>query len=301
MECVDDEYYQLLPDEFISNRCVIFDFDGTLAAKANGDIPGKAETDPDNFVLYHDVERVLNELMDDGIQIVIISNQSNFNEFKQQMFVNLFEMFDRKLIILVAHKKNQFRKPNSGFLKLLEDFEILLYCGDAIGQTSDFPPYTYDSADYDFALSNNLEFISPMDVFESNFETYVPTAKVVIMMGNPGSGKTTVSKRLESEGFIRYSQDEHKGKLDKVGLKKEMEKELQQGNSIVLDATHSSEKNRQVWIDLADKCSVNYVILWCVRDGRIFNALRSEPISKMAYIPYVKNFSRPQNNFIIIS
>jgi hypothetical protein len=41
-------------------------------------------------------------------------------------------------------------------------------------------------------------------------------------MGNPGSGKTTIAKRLERYGFVRYSQDEHNGKLNKTGIKKEM-------------------------------------------------------------------------------
>lgn len=301
MQNVDDEYYVLTPDEYTSTRCIIFDFDGTLASKANGDMPEKSENNPENFILYHNVQNTLNDLMEDDTQIVIISNQSNFTSAKEQMFVNLFEMFDRRLLIYVAHKKNKYRKPNRGFLDLLSNFEVLLYCGDAIGETSEYPPYRYNSVDLDFATLNDIPFISPLEVFESNSETYIPTAKVVIMMGNQGSGKTTIAKRLESEGFIRYSQDEHKNKLDKVGLKKIMASNISDGSSIVLDATHSSQKNRQVWIDFADHCSVDYIILWCVRDGRVFNQLRDIPVSSMAYIPYVKNFVRPTHNYVVIS
>lgn len=297
----NNDYVSLFPAEVTAEHCVIFDFDGTIAAKANGDIPGKAETDSNNFVLYHGVEEVLRDIMNRGIQIVIISNQSNFTEAKEQMFVNLFKYFDEKFIILVAHKKNKYRKPNIGFISLLSRFQILFYCGDAIGETATFPPFNYESTDLDFAKNANLEFLDPLEAFGSNYNTIVPKERVVIMMGTPGSGKTTLARRLENHGFTRYSQDEHKNKLDKVGLKKDMKRVLNEGGSIVLDATHSSETAKQVWIDLANSCNVDYIILWCVRCGRPFNKLRSNPVPPVAYVPYTKNFIRPSENYIIVS
>ena len=80
-----------------------------------------------------------------------------------------------------------------------------------------------------------------------------------------------------------------------------MLKGVKHGGSIVCDATHASDKNRQVWVDLANNCNVDYIILWCCRDGRSFNSLRPCPNPLIAYSIYTKYFIQPYEKFIIVS
>lgn len=115
-------------------------------------------------------------------------------------------------------------------------------------------------------------------------------------MGVPGSGKTGLAKRIESHGYVRYSQDE-KGDLQRKKCVKEMESQLNNGNKIVIDATHASSTKRKTFIDLANRLGKNIHILWLLRDGRSFNELRTDKkVPEVAYAIYTKYFSSPENN-----
>ena len=124
-------------------------------------------------------------------------------------------------------------------------------------------------------------------------------------MGTPGSGKTIFARRLENEyNMVRYSQDEHGGKLNKSSIKKQMTDILNENKSIIIDATNSSSKNRQIWIDFANELNKSYIIVWFVRDGRPFNELRIlNKVPPVAYGVYTKYFTRPliEDNYIIMS
>ena len=296
-----DGYLAIIPEDITSERCAIFDFDGTLVTKANARPAYEAESISDNFVLLYGVKEAFEQLIENDIQIVILSNQSNLTTSKIKQFELFSSLFDNKIMFLIAHQKNEYRKPEIGFLKLLENFEILFMCGDAIGQDSEFPPFQWSDSDKQFALNAGIDFYSPIEIFESNYDSINPTEKVIIMMGNQGSGKTTLSKRLENTNRIRYSQDEYCGKLNTVKLKNEMKSQLRSGKSIILDATHSSAKNRQVWIKLAEEMGADYIILWCARDGRPFNALRAKPLKPVVYGTYSAHFDAPDDHFIVVS
>lgn len=295
------QYMAYIPDDITAKECVIFDFDGTLVVKANGRPLYESETDESNFVILSGVVELLTDLIENDIQIVVVSNQSRLTQAKQNQFRLFNERFDNKLMFLVAHLKNEYRKPDIGFSELLSQFEISAVCGDAVGPESENPSFRWGNSDKMFAANLGVNFVDPIEAFGSNSETISPDDGVIIMMGNPGSGKTTLSRRLEDEGRIRFSQDEYGGKLNTKTIKSEMEHHLKEGQSIIIDATHSSAKNRAVWIDLAKKCDVTYVILWCVRDGRPFNALREKPVKPVAYGVYSKYFERPDEHAIVIS
>lgn len=312
-----EDYYIMEPLELASNNCVIFDFDGTLIANANNQAFYMDEKDENNFVLYAGVKEVLDELIELNVQIVIISNQSKINDCKLRQFEIFNSLFDDKILILIAHKKNEYRKPDIGFLNVIkekinsDDLEISFMCGDAANQDHEFPPYTWDKNEVDYMFAKNLkvDFYVPNEVFECNFDTYVPTEQLIIMVGNPGSGKSSVSKRLEMEnGYNRFSQDElalglvpnMSKKLNSVKNKKIFTDLLNKGEHVILDACHSSEKLKRVWIDFANSLNIKYVFLWCVRDGTHFNDLRDKPITSRAYPMYTKHFSRPDNEHTVV-
>ena len=301
MNSSEGDYLYLKAKDFKTKKCVTLDFDGTLFVKANGDRPYTPETSKNNCVFLYGVEEKLNEFINSGILPIIISNQSNITLEKEKMFLAVYNFFKCKITIFAAHKKNEYRKPNPTFLTMLSaKYEILFHSGDAIGN-SKFIPYNFSSVDREFAEEGGVPFKSPLKVFGSNFQTVVPEESIVIMKGLPGSGKSSVAKRLEEEeGFTRFSQDEIKD----LKLKRNMgliRLSLIRKEKIVLDATHRMNSLIEPFIALAAEYKVSYVILWCVRDGRPFNELREKPVPNMAYSCYVRDFEEPEENVIIVS
>jgi hypothetical protein len=63
--------------------------------------------------------------------------------------------------------------------------------------------------------------------------------------------------------------------------------------SVVVDATHSSVKNRAPYIVLAKERGYRVRILWHVKDGRPWNAQRPKPVPEIAYAVYSKYFEEP--------
>lgn len=84
--------------------------------------------------------------------------------------------------------------------------------------------------------------ISELDSSLKYLKIQKPEQEVIFMIGAPGSGKSAISKRIEKEwNYVRINQDE-------LGTKKAVDKELaiklQNGNSIVLDATNGNIARR---------------------------------------------------------
>lgn len=304
------DYLSLKNKNMDTTQCALFDFDGTLVVKKNGDNPEYSENSSSNYVFLYGVEDYINNLIEDNILPVIVSNQSNFTLYKGKMFKKIYKHFNKKILILVAHLNNQYRKPCTGFSDMLkEKYDILFHCGDAVGKSS-FPPYNFSSVDKKFARNSDIEFIKPLKLFGSNFKTIIPKEEVIIMMGLPGSGKSTIARRLEKEhDYIRFSQDNNLNLQLNKNLKAISEK-IEEGHKVVLDATHRKHSLRKPFIKLAKEHGVKYRILWCVRDGRPFNELRceededehhSKPVIHFPFSLYVKEFEEPKKHFTIVS
>lgn len=296
----NDLFNFIEPIAYIEGKCVAFDLDGCLITKANAQLPAMSETDSDNFVFMYNVEKTINDLLDSGRQVVIITNQRRFNQAKGEMIQKIWEHFNGRILVLASHLDNEYRKPKSGFVTLLQQtYEIEYYCGDAMKGYTDFPPYQWGDCDIQFAINSKIPFRSPLDVFGSNFKTIIPSESLIIMCGMQGSGKTSVAKRLESMGFERFSKDE----ADYLAKKriKAITEFLQAGKQVVVDATHYNNKVRSVWIDFAQSLGFTWHILWCVRDGRVFNSLRDKPVPEVGIRFYPKNFERPTSNFTVVN
>lgn len=301
MWMANEKFYFIEPITYIECKCAAFDLDGCLITKADTQIPSWPETKRDNFVFMYNVEATIFDLLNNGTQVVIITNQSNFNQIKGEMILDIWEHFEGRVLILAAHLKNEYRKPNIGFIDLLRTcYEIEFYCGDAIGEdNTDFPSFQWGSSDFDFAKNGGVKFYNPIEVFGSNFETVVPTESLIITCGTIGSGKSSVAKRLESIGFERFSKDEV-NYLAKFRVKAITEF-LKAGKQVVVDSTFYNNKVRNVWIDLAESIGCSWHILWCVRDGRPFNAKRDNPVTDKAAVYYVNHCERPTSNYTVVN
>lgn len=296
-----DKFCVIAPIITRPKKCVVFDLDGCIIIKANGDDPMKPEQTSGNFVFLHGVIDTMFNYLNQNKQIVLITNQLYLNEHKINDLLRINEFFCNSLLIFIADNHNEYRKPNLGFINLLKkDFEIEFYCGDAVGN-SDFIPYKWSDTDSRLAINANIPFKTPMSVFGTNFYSVTPHEQLIIMMGIPGSGKTSIAKRLENENVIRYSSDENANNLKAKKRVLDISRHLVENRKVIVDACHMSNEKRQFWIDLAMSLKVSYVILWCVRNGRPFNDLREKPINSRAYSKIVKTFEFPRGNFIVVN
>lgn len=298
----------------LSGKIFAFDLDGTLTTSKNGMDPKKYnEISSDNWLFLGPVKEKLKEISKD-YSIFIITNQQKISHMKQEMIMSVYNELDCVPTILCANQYNQFRKPNTGFIQVIRSMLLSnnidfnqhesFYSGDAVGPSDAFLPYRWGEDDLNFAVNSGLTFVRPNDIF--GHSVVMPTENLVIMMGTPGSLKTTFAKGLENYGYIRMSQDEVKYK-DLQKSVNEIASFLLSGQKVVLDATFAKEEKRAFWLSLVQNLNQQYNIeikvhiLWNIREGRPWNDKRGveERVSSAAYYGpngYVKNFSDPRNS-----
>lgn len=297
------DYLYLPGTSPLRNKICAFDLDGTLIVYKDGTDPKRYPSESNDYVFLGNIKEKLIELNREYC-IFIITNQMNISEAKFQMIQLVVNDLDRIPHVLIAHRKNNYRKPNPTFLTVLTqlvqnqiDVKNSYYCGDAIGKEDPFIPYQWGEDDKNFALAMGFNFVRPIDLFGKAYFSPYHNGKLIydliLTMGTPGSGKTYVSKDLEKNfGYVRFSQDET-GTLTKITS---VIIETLKIRPCVLDATFASYQNRKYWIDIAKSLNKTCCILWFIRDGRPFNSLRENPITHFAYSNYKKTFIDPSND-----
>jgi len=79
---------------------------------------------------------------------------------------------------------------------------------------------------------------------------------MIVLVGVPGSGKSTVSKLLESKGWIRVNQDD-------LGNRRACEtltmNSLKEGKSVIIDRCNFDFSQRSTWTKMASKFNVSTI------------------------------------------
>jgi bifunctional polynucleotide phosphatase/kinase len=209
----------------------------------------------------------------------------------------------RPWCFIATHPKDTvYRKPARGMYDGLltalgqtaDAVTHLQMCGDAVGDDDPYLPYRWSDSDKKFAETIGATFKRPMDVL-GKYPVVVPkrTQEIVLLMGNPGSGKSTTGRRFAEAGYVHIEQDVVGTKAKTLKAVKDV---LPSGRSVVIDATHGSYSNREVYDKLGKEKNIALRIVWHVNDGRVWNSERSSPVPEVAYAMYSKHFVDPRGD-----
>jgi bifunctional polynucleotide phosphatase/kinase len=296
--------YALYSSPIQTSNVFLMDVDGTLVTSKSG---RRWAQDENDWMFLGPIPAVLQELHTKGWTIVLVSNQSEWTtspgpKAKIESILGALQTANGwapwALIATATRKEKDtvYRKPGRGLYDLLlkqfkEPVETVHMCGDAIGPSDPYPPYQWSDSDRLFAKGIGADFFRPVDVFNPSPPLSLsPRQELVVLMGNPGSGKSTTARFLAGLGYVHVEQDVTGSKAATLKAVKQV---LATGASVTVDATHGSEINRQPYRELAGDLKIPCQILWHIRDGRSFNSARKEPVPEVAYAMYSKHFVEP--------
>jgi len=274
-----------------------FDYDWTLVNPQEGKTFPKSIDDWEWF--SPSVVTKVRDYYDQGFMIIIFTNQSK--PWKVDQIKLVAAALEIPLFIVIATDKSEY-KPNIALFNTFITGSIInkeesFFVGDALGRPSDF-----SDSDKEFALNIGIKYFAPEKIFLSDVVIKIPEIRlfdkeIIIMVGYPGSGKTTVATDIcQNDNYIHMKGDLFKSNTAKM-IKASLEF-IALGKSIVFDATHSSIKKRLLFIRLASKYEyqVRCIHLTTALDiSYKRNKLREDKkqVPKIAYSVYTKHFEEP--------
>lgn len=283
------------------NKMAAFDYDWTLVNPKGGKT---FPTDVDDWEwLYPSVPTNIKQYYDDGYMIVIFTNQTK--PWKCEQIRIVAESLGVPLFVVIAMEKSE-HKPNIVLFNHLMGDHVInkeesFFIGDALGRKTDF-----SDSDKVFAENIGIKWTSP-DALFSDPKTVIKipeivlsdTPEIIILMGFPGSGKSTIARRIcKNDKYLHIEGDVYKTPAKMI--KKSLEY-IDRGKSIVFDATHSSAKKRKEYVNLGKK--YNYAVR-CIHVAHSLeisykrNKERGEDkqVPKVAFHLYSKMFEKPDES-----
>lgn len=286
-------------------KMAAFDYDWTLVCPKDG------KTFPTNVDdwewLHSSVPDKLKKYHDDGYMIVVFTNQSK--QWKHEQINYVMKTLNIPAFIVIATDKLEY-KPNRISFDALDtlicnnaiDLKQSFFVGDALGRKTDF-----SDSDKVFAQNIGVAIYAPEEIFGVVYDNFtipdIPLSEepeIIIMMGYPGSGKSTIAKEIckKNAKYICIEGDVYKtsAKMIKASIE-----HMKLKKSIVFDATNSSSKKRKEYIDHALKYrySVKCIHVSSSLDVSYKrNLLRpsEKQVPKIAYSVYKKHFESPDEN-----
>ena len=173
-----------------------------------------------------------------------------------------------------------------------------MFVGDALGRCGDF-----SDSDKIFAENIGIPCYSPEQIFHVKTEIIeIPTIplsdekQIIIMIGYPGSGKSTIAKNIcKNDSFIHIEGDIYKKstKMIKAALE-----HIKQNKSIIFDATNNSSGKRREYIELGKEYNYKIVCIHVSTPLQVAykqNKLRNyeKYVPKIAYYCYRKYYEEP--------
>ena len=285
---------------------VAFDYDWTIVNPCGGKT---FPTTVDDWEwLSPTVPATIKNFYDLGHMIVIFTNQSK--SWKCDQIKVVASQLNIPLFIVIANDKVEYKPNTIMFDKLFENNTVnkdgSLFVGDALGRKIDFA-----DSDKIFADNIGIQVLPPERVFEmpntlnlANIHAF-PSQEIIIMVGFPGSGKSTISEHLcKNVNYVHISGDVYVTSTKMIKAAKE---HVRKNKSIIFDATNSSTKKRSEYIEFAQKYNIP---IRCIHvrtplDMSFkYNRTRIDKnqVPKIAYSVYSKYFVQPSESegFVLV-
>lgn len=284
----------------IRQKMALFDYDWTLVRpKSNGVFSKNLQ---DWMWLTKKVPEVLQKLYEDGYCIIVISNQTRNTEMKTNQIISVLASLPIPSMIMVAYEDGD-KKPNTTMFDIIKsmttknvDMKKSFYVGDALGRPDD-----WSDSDKKFAENIGLTNIySPDHMFASSNSpsnhkviniTQAQHQEIIVMVGFPGSGKSTVASTLTDYKVLHGDE-----LLTSKKMIKEAEKHITQGSSVIFDATNPTVEKRKEYVDLAHKYNLPIrciVMQTDMAEAMFRNNARNKVIPKITYYVYRKKYQEP--------
>lgn len=288
----------------VTDKIAGFDYDWTLVHPKAGKIFPK---DVNDWVwMFENIPEILKDYYDKGYTIAIFTNQSKV--WKLEQLQKSLKTLQIPLFIVVSYalskEDKKYYKPNILMFKELIKGEynkkLSFFVGDALGRPSDF-----SDSDKVFAENLGIPYISPENFFyrDKSFTVpnipILPEKELIIMVGYPGSGKSTIATKIcESNNCIYISGDIYKT-LPKI--KQQIKHYSSTNKSILIDATNSSAKKRLEYISLVKEYEykIRCIHVSTSREESFKrNKLRDDKkqVPQIAYSVYDKYYDEPNEN-----
>ena len=274
-----------------------FDYDWTLVNPKEGKTFTK---DINDWEWYSpSVPQKIKEYYENGFMIVIFTNQSKEWKHKQ---IKIVSRALKVPIFSVVASKPHYKPQTIMFDTLFEGRDVnksdSFFVGDAQGRKTDF-----SDSDKVFADNIGLKCYSPEEIFSEKEQIEIPSIElssepeIIIMVGFPGSGKSTISNSIceKSDNYVKIESDEYKTVPKMIKKAKEC---ISLNKSIIFDATNSSKKKRAQYIEFSKK---NNYLVKCIHLTASLdvsykrNMMRNDEkkVPKIAFSVYKKHYEEP--------
>jgi bifunctional polynucleotide phosphatase/kinase len=280
----------------LREKMAMFDYDWTLVKPiSNGTFSKSLD---DWRWITEKVPEILQKYYDKGYCIVIISNQTRNTKMKLQQITNVLSTLPIPSLIAVGYEDID-KKPNRTMFDIIKKNKKInmnksFYVGDALGRQGD-----WSDNDKKFAENINIKQIySPDDLFTiTNDKKIIIKAydkqEIIVLVGYPGSGKTTIANTFDSKKYMVINGDIFKTSKKMI---KESEKYIKNNLSIIFDATNPSVEKRKEYIDFANSKNIPIRCINVETDittAMFRNNKRDKVIPKITYYVFRKKYVKP--------
>ena len=283
------------------SKVAAFDYDWTLVKPKEG---RQFPKDVDDWTwLAPSVPETLQAWYKKGYGIVVFTNQTKV--WKVDQIKTVMSSIGIPILAMVAmdkadHKPNKIMWETAFHEKKLK-LETSFFVGDALGRKND-----WSDSDKVFAETNHIKVMSPEKAFnlvaiaKEIVQDHVQVKpnedenqELIIMVGYPASGKSTIAANIA--GYVHVESDVLKTHAKIV---KELKKNLEMGNSVVLDATNPTKAGRAEYIEIAKSKGIQVRCIWMktpIEEAIMRNSLRPEnkQVPKITFYVYRKKFEEP--------